>query len=63
VFRGARRAGPARIASDRQLGVIVRGSRDSRVAVGSERRLRDTLILIAIVATPSVGIVLLGLAK
>jgi hypothetical protein len=41
----------------------VRGSRDSRVAVGTERRLRDTLILIAIVATPSIGIVLLGLTK
>jgi hypothetical protein len=33
------------------------------LAVGPERRVRDTLILIAIVATPSIGIVLLGLAK
>jgi hypothetical protein len=41
----------------------VRGSQGNRYAVGTEHRLRDTLILIAIVATPSVGILLLGLAK
>jgi hypothetical protein len=41
------------------------GSRDvgRRSSVGTEHRLRDAMILIVIVATPSVGILLLGLAK
>ena len=63
MFRASRAARTARIASDRQVGVLVRGSRGNRVAVGNEHRLRDTLILIAIVATPSVGIVLIGLTR
>jgi hypothetical protein len=63
VFGRCTAAGTARIASFSQVGVSVRGSRGSRVAVGTEHRVRDTIILIAIVATPSIGIVLLGLAK
>ena len=45
------------------MGVSVRGSQGNRYAVGAEHRVRDTLILIAVVATPSIGILLLGLAK
>jgi hypothetical protein len=51
------------MASYIQVGVSVRGSRGSRVAVGTEHRVRDTVILIVLVATPSVAIVLLGLAR
>jgi hypothetical protein len=41
----------------------VRGSRGNRVAVGTEHRVRDTIILIVLVAAPSVGILLLGFTK
>ena len=45
------------------MGGIVRGNAGNRPAVGTEGRVRDTIILIVLVASPSVGIVLLGLAK
>jgi hypothetical protein len=51
------------MASYRQVGVLVRGNGGNKVAVGTERRVRDTVILIVLVASPSVGILLLGLAK
>ena len=41
----------------------MRGNAGNRAVVGSERRVRDTVILIVLVASPSVGILLLGLAK
>lgn len=63
MFDRRSRVATARIASYRQVGVRVRGSRGSRVAAGNEHRVRDTLVLIAIVATPSIGILLLGLAR
>jgi hypothetical protein len=41
----------------------VRGNAGDRAAVSTERRIRDTILLIVLVASPSVGILLLGLAK
>ncbi len=46
-----------------RMGVRVRGNAGNRAAVGTDRRVRDTILLIVLVASPSVGIVLLGLAK
>ncbi len=63
VFARWSRGEPARMASEVQVGVRVRGNGGNRVAVGTERRVRDTIILIALVASPSIGILLLGLAK
>jgi hypothetical protein len=46
-----------------EVRVVVRGNTGSRSAVGTEHRFRDAMILVVIVATPSIGILLLGLAK
>ena len=51
------------MASRAESGVRVRGNAGNRAAVGTERRVRDTILLIVLVASPSVGILLLGLAK
>jgi hypothetical protein len=40
----------------------VRGNA-GRTPVGVEHRVRDTVILIVLVASPSIGILLLGLAR
>ena len=52
-----------RMASYGSSEVRVRGNGGNRVAAGTEHRLRDTLILITLVASPSLGILLLGLAR
>jgi hypothetical protein len=63
VFVPRPTAGDVRMAVSVDVGVRVRGNAGNRAAVGTEHRLRDTIILIALVATPSIGILLLGLTK
>jgi hypothetical protein len=63
VFARRPTAAAVRMASGAEVGVRVRGNAGNRAAVGTERRVRDTVILIVLVASPSIGIVLLGLAK
>ncbi len=51
------------IASDFRSGGTVSRNLGSRAAAGNERKLRDSLILVALVASPSVGLLLLSLAR